>query len=155
MSTTNLYAMLYPPKHWPAIDLCNTVPTTEEPPKSLIWTRSILRPPTLRYGFPLDEKFVTALAASEGYVPENINSPGDRVRLFEVGADIIGHRAGLDLERRRVLNVGYRDIVELGNNIHPARVSPEDIEKVKAILGTDKDPMWFLDYCDFRWTVLS
>jgi len=69
--------------------------------------------------------------------------------------DIIGHRTGLELERKRVLNVGYMDIVELGNNIHPERMLPEDIEKVKAVLGTDKDPMWFLDFYDFRWTLLS
>ena len=136
-----------------AIDLCNTAPTTEEPPKSLIWTGSPLRPPTLRYGFPLKEKFATALAASEGYFPEN-DSPGQRIQLFEVAAAIIGDRVGLDLERKRVLNEGYKDIIELGNNLHPARVLPEDIEKVKAILGMDKDPMWFLDYCNFRWAVL-
>ena len=79
---------------------------------------------------------------------------GKECGFFEVGAAIVGDRAGLDLERKRVLNEGYKDIVELGNNLHPARVLPEDIEKVKAILGTDKkDPMWFLDYCNFRWTV--
>jgi len=150
---TSLYAMLYPPKHWPAIDLCNTEPTTEEPPKSLIWTGSPLRPPTLRYGFPLEEKFIVALAASEGYFPED-DFPRERMRIFKVGAAIIGDRAGLDLERKRVLNEGYKDILELDNNLRPTRLLPEDIEKVKAILGTDKDPMWFLDFCNFRWTVL-
>jgi hypothetical protein len=72
-----------------------------------------------------------------------------------VGIAIIGDRVGLNLERKAELNTGYMDIVESANNLNPVQLLPEDIEKVKAFLSTDKDPMWFLDYCEFRWTVLS
>lgn len=71
-----------------------------------------------------------------------------------MGVAIIGDRDGLNPERKAVLNTGYMDIVESAN-LNPVRLLPEDIEKVKAFLSTDKDPMWFLDYCEFRWMVLS
>ena len=136
-----------------ALDLSNTAPTTEEPPKTLIWTGSHIRPPILRYGFPLEEKFVAALTASEGLFE---NETPDIIELLEAGTAVIGVRVGLDLRRQSVLNEGYRDgIVELGNNIDPKRVSSGVIMKVKAILGTDKEPMWFLDHLEYRWKVAS
>jgi hypothetical protein len=73
------------------------------------------------------------------------------VKLFKIGVAIIEDRLGLELHRRPVLNNGYNNIIELGNNIDPVRVSPEDIEKVKRYLGTDQEPMWFLDMIEYRW----
>ena len=65
--------------------------------------------------------------------------------------DIIASELGLEITREFVLNDGYESIVELGNNFDSERVSPENIGKVKAFLGTDKDPMWFLDMFEYRW----
>lgn len=79
------------------------------------------------------------------------NSVGQQILLFQIAVAIVEDQLGIVLNRQSVLHNGYRNIIELGNNIEPGHVSLEDINKVKSFLGTDQEPMWFLDMCEYRW----
>jgi hypothetical protein len=129
-------------------------PSKEELPNWLIWNQERVRPPVLRFGLPLDEAPMLALAKTKGY-SQLLNSKGAKLRLLAVGVAIMAETLDIDISRQFVMNDGFESIVEFGNNLNPSECLPqEDIKRVKVLMGTNEDPMWFLDFFEYRWKVM-